>query len=231
MKILCTICARGGSKGVKNKNVRELLGKPLIAYTIEMAKKWGKFSDIIVSTDSELIKRISLQHGAIVPFIRPMELATDNAGKIDVIKHAVNYMEQLGEFYDVVIDLDVTSPLRTTEDIENAYQKLVTEQLDIVYSVCEARKSPYFNMVEIDSDGIPRLCKKPEKPVLSRQTAPKVYELNASIYVYRKEFLLKTNTIHAEKAGIYIMPQERSIDIDSELDFRFVEFMMGNLQK
>lgn len=231
MKILCTICARGGSKGVKNKNIRELKGKPLIAYTIETAMKWGKFNDIVISTDSEVIKDIALEYGGLVPFMRPDYLATDNAGKVAVIKHAVKYMEDIGKFYDVVIDLDVTSPMRNTEDIDNAYRKLIESNLDIVYSVCEARKNPYFNMVELNEKEVPILCKIPNENVLSRQTAPRVYELNASIYVYKKDFLLSTNTIHSNNAGIYVMPQDRSVDIDTEVDFKFVEFMMNNSEK
>lgn len=230
MKILCTICARGGSKGVKNKNIRELLGKPLIAHTIETAKKWEKFDDIIVSTDSEKIQEIAIEYGAHVPFLRPEELATDEAGKLGVIKHALHFMEQDGCKYDIIIDLDCTSPLRSVEDIEKAYKKLLDENLDIVYSVCEARKNPYFNMVELDENGIPELSKKPDDKVLSRQKAPKVYEMNASIYVYSREFLVNTNTIHGKKAGIHIMPPERSVDIDSELDYEFVKFMMEKLK-
>jgi len=229
MKILCTICARGGSKGVKGKNIRELMGKPLIAYTIETAQAWGNFEDIIVSTDSPEIKQTALAYGAKVPFLRPKELATDTAGKLDVMKHTVSFMEEQGKNYDITIDLDVTSPLRTAEDIENAYKKLVEENLDIVFSVCEARKNPYFNMVELDEEEKPRLCKKLDGVVLSRQMAPRVYELNASIYVFKKDYLMKTNTVYAESAGIYIMPQERSVDIDNEIDFEFVEYMMKHL--
>lgn len=228
MKILCTICARGGSKGIKDKNIKCILGKPLIAYTIELAYQWKKFDEIIVSTDSEKIREISISYGASVPFIRPDELSTDETGKLDVIKHAVRFLEQKGNDYDVVIDLDVTSPLRTVDDIEQAFQKLVRSDLNVVYSVCKARKNPYFNMVEIDKYGVPYLSKKPENQVLSRQSAPKVYELNASIYVYKKEFLLNTNTLFVDKSGIYEMPEERSLDIDREIDFKFVEFMMKN---
>ena len=228
MKILCTICARGGSKGVKNKNIKLLNNKPLIGYTIETAKSWGKFDSIIVSTDSEDIKKVAEEYGIRVPFKRPEELSGDSVGKLDVIKHAVKFLEDQGEFYDVIIDLDATSPMRYVEDIENAYQKLINNNLDIVYSVCKARKNPYFNMVEIDEDGVPRLVKNLGKQVLSRQAAPAVYEMNASIYVYRKDFLLNIKTLFVDKSDIYVMPPERSVDIDDEIDFNFVEYMLKN---
>ena len=122
-KILCTICARGGSKGLKEKNTRLLLGKPLIAHTIEIAKKWKKFDDIALSTDSEEMIEIAKSYGIIVPFKRPPKLSGDDIGKVEVIKHLVKFLIDKNKEYDTIIDLDVTSPLRTLEDIENAYKK------------------------------------------------------------------------------------------------------------
>lgn len=226
MSILCIICARGGSKGVKNKNIRNLFGKPLIAYTIEIAQKWGKFDNILVSTDSMEIKEMAENYGADVPFLRPSEISSDTAGKVDVWKHAVLFLESRGTHPEIIIDLDVTSPLRTVEDIEGAYQKLIREELDMVFSVCKARKNPYFNMVELSGSGHPHLCKEVEKDILSRQTAPQVYELNASVYVFKRSILQTAKTVFVDNAGIYEMPQERSVDIDTEFDFSFVEYVM-----
>ncbi len=226
MNILCTICARGGSKGVPRKNIKELNGKPLIYYSINQALKWGKANKVVVSTDDEEIADIARYYGAEVPFLRPKELATDNAGKLDVIKHVVNYYENKGERFDIVVDLDPTSPLRSLNDLENALNLFLKNKPNNLYSVCEARKNPYFNMVELDEYNKSHISKKLDNDVLSRQTAPKVYEMNASIYIYNKNFLINTNTIHSDNTIVYIMSKERSIDIDSEIDFYFVEFLL-----
>lgn len=226
MKILCTICARGGSKGVPGKNIKQLNGKPLIAYTIETAQKWDKADKIIVSTDNPEIADKAKKYGVDVPFLRPHELAEDNSGKMEAIRHAVDFLEQRGEYYDIVIDLDVTSPLRTVEDLDNALKLFLDNDVNDVYSVCEARRNPYFNMVELTENGRVKLCKKLDKTVLSRQTAPKVYDMNASIYIYKRDFIMSTDICHSDNTMAYIMPAERSIDIDSQLDFKIVEFLI-----
>ena len=185
MRILVTICARKGSKRVKNKNMRDLMNKPLIAHTIETAKKWGRADRIVVSTDSEEIARISKEYGAEVPFMRPYELSSDTAPKLPVIQHVVKFlMDKENEKFDLVVDLDPTSPLRTVEDIENAYNTMLQGDSINLFSVCSARKSPYFNMVELDDDGYAHLCKTLENPIFRMQDTPVVYELNASIYIY-----------------------------------------------
>jgi CMP-N,N'-diacetyllegionaminic acid synthase len=226
MRILATICARGGSKGVPNKNIRLLNGKPLIAYTIECAKKYTKFDRIIVSTDSPKIAEIAKQYGADVPFLRPKELATDTSPKIPVLQHAVRYLEQEeNDRYDLIVDLDPTSPLRTVEDIENCVNKMIEKNPNVVFSVTPAHKNPYFNMVE-EKDGKVYLCKKLDAPITRRQDAPTVYAMNASIYVYKKDFLLNTDSVFSDNTMAVVMPEERSIDIDRPIDFEFVEFLM-----
>ncbi|MFX1483471.1 MAG: cytidylyltransferase domain-containing protein [Promethearchaeota archaeon] len=151
MRILGTICARGGSKGVKNKNIRELDGKPLIYYTINTLREWGKADRIVCSTDSPEIAKLANKYGAETPFLRPKDLASDTAPKIPVIKHALHYCEnEEGVNYDVVVDLDPTSPIRTTSDIDGALQNFIDKKADVLYSVTEAKKNPYFNMVELD---------------------------------------------------------------------------------
>ena len=225
MKILGTICARGGSKGVKNKNIRCLNGKPLIAYTINYFKKWGKTEKIVCSTDSKKIAEIAKKFGAEIPCMRPADLATDNAFKLHVLQHIVNYCEQkFNTKYDIIVDLDPTSPLRKQKYINEAFNKFVKSDANNLYSVTKARKNPYFNMVEIDEKGYSHLCKTSN--VIRRQDAKPVYEMNASIYFYNRDFLLKTDTIHSDKTIIYEMPAEASIDIDSEIDFLFVEFLL-----
>jgi N-acylneuraminate cytidylyltransferase/CMP-N,N'-diacetyllegionaminic acid synthase len=227
MKILVTICARKGSKRVKNKNVRNLRDKPLIAHTIETAKKWGKADRIIVSTDSEEIAKISREYGAEVPFMRPNELSNDTAPKLPVIKHVLEYlMNEENEGFDLIVDLDPTSPLRTEEDIENAYNIMVQKKPLNLFSVCSARKNPYFNMVELDDKGYAHLCKSHESPVFRMQDTPSVYELNASIYMYWTKYLLDMKNVINNNSIIYEMPYERSIDIDSEIDFKIVQMFM-----
>lgn len=225
MKIVATICARGGSKGVPGKNIRSLDGKPLISYTIEVARGCELIDRVIVSTDDAEIAKIARAGGAEVPFLRPAELARDTASKLPVIKHAIEYLEsQEGYYADMVVDLDPTSPLRTEEDIAACIRMVKDEGADNVFSVTRARRNPYFNMVEI-VDGRVKLVKPLPQPVVRRQDAPEVYEMNASIYVWKRETLMNNDSLFLERTRIYVMP-EWVIDIDSETDFKFVELML-----
>lgn len=225
MKILGTICARGGSKGVKNKNIRELAGKPLIGYTLEYFKQWGKADKIVCSTDSEKIAEIAKKYGAEIPCLRPKELATDNASKLEALQHIVKVCEQQEKTkYDIIVDLDPTAPLRKKKFLDEAFNKFIKSNANNLYSVNKARKNPYFNMVELDKNGYSILCKKSD--VVRRQDARTVYEMNASIYIYNRDFLLKTNTLHSDKTIIYEMPEVSSFDIDTEIDFQFVEYLI-----
>lgn len=225
--LLITICARGDSKGVKGKNIRTLAGKPLIYYTIKQAKEWGKGRRIIVSTDSENIARIAKEVGAEVPFIRSAELATNTTGKVAVIRNALISCEKIfGEIYNAVMDLDVTSPIRTIADLENAYKLFLEKTPKTLFSVVPAHRNPYFNMVEETSDGRVNLSKKGN--FASRQEAPKVYDMNASIYIYDRAFLKdKNNTFPiSDNSIVYVMDELSRIDIDSELDFKFIEYLV-----
>jgi len=227
MKVLCTICARAGSKGVPSKNVRSIAGKPLIVHTIEQALACSFITKTIVSTDGEAIAKVAREAGAEVPFLRPKELATDDASKEAVLKHAVRFLQERGEKYDFVIDLDPTSPLRWVSDIEAAFHQFLESDANNLYSVTPARRNPYFNMIELDERGRSRLCKTPPKDIANRQNAPCVFEMNASIYIYRTEFLLKEPmTLHSDNTIVYIMPTERSVDIDTPLDFKIVELLL-----
>ncbi|MEF8847731.1 MAG: acylneuraminate cytidylyltransferase family protein [Candidatus Thermoplasmatota archaeon] len=227
MKILSTICARGGSKGVENKNIRELQGKPLIAYTIEYLKNWDKADTMICSTDSKEIAGYAKKYGAEVPFLRPKNLATDKTAKFPVLQHAVKVCEKhYNEKYDILVDLDPTAPIRKQEDIEKAFVKFKNSNADVLYSVVEARKNPYFNMVEVDDQGYAHLSKKLEDTVVRRQDAPKVYDMNASIYIFDRDFILKNDGLHDGKEIIYVMDDISSFDIDREIDFEFIEFLL-----
>lgn len=228
--VLCTICARAGSKGVKNKNIKPLLNKPLIAYTIEQAIESNLFDHIVISTDSDEIARISLEYNAEVFFKRDAKMASDKAGKVEVIRDAfIRSEEYYGKKYDYLVDLDATAPLRNVQDILNAYRQFLEEDNDNLITAMPSRRSPYFNLIEQDKEGKVYLSKKLENSILRRQDAPKSYDMNASIYIWKRDVILTENTVFLEKTGLYVMPEERSIDIDSELDFKFVEFIMrGN---
>ncbi len=225
--ILCTICARGGSKGVKNKNIKELNGKPLIAYTIEQAKASQLFEHIVVSTDSDDIADIAKQFGAEVFFKRSKQLASDTAGKLDVIRDAFMRSEEYyNKQFDYLIDLDATAPLRSVDDIINAFNQFKANGNDNLITAMPSRRSPYFNLVEQDKNGKVYLSKTLDSTIVRRQDAPKSYDMNASIYIWKRDVILNNNSIFLENTGLYVMPEERSIDIDTPLDYKFVEFIM-----
>lgn len=340
-KRLCSICARGGSKGVKNKNIRELQGKPLIAHSLVQAKESGLFDYIAVSSDSPAILEISQKWGADFAVQRPDDLASDTAAKLPAIQHCLRSVEDLTQVrIDEIVDLDATSPLRTVDDIRGALELMHTTKAFNVITGSPARRSPYFNLVEVDAkgdvhlsgmknvgkqedwhstllsiratvrdavetvdtsdlkiafvvddkkflkgvvserdlrlallnradleapvetimnpnptvaslhdnevaiarlfentqykhipivddDGHLVLAKMMEFPIIRRQDAPKCYDMNASIYVWSRESLFASEAVITAGTKLYIMPEERSLDIDSELDFQLVSFLMN----
>lgn len=227
IKVLCTICARGGSKGVKNKNIKEINGKPLIAYTIEQAKESKLFEHIVISTDSDDIASIAKENGAEVFFKRSAEMASDTAGKLDVIKDAFVRSEEYYEHkFDYLVDLDATAPLRIVKDIVDSFKQLLDNDHDNLITAMPSRRSPYFNLVEVDKNNKVYLSKTLDSSIVRRQDAPKSYDMNASIYIWKRDVILNEQSLFLEKTGLYVMPEERSIDIDSELDYKFVEFLM-----
>lgn len=234
MNLLLTICARGGSKGIPGKNIKLLNGKPLIYYSLVLAKKFSDLKGntaIVLSTDSEEIKDVvvGLNIGNIdVNYTRPEFLASDTAGKLDVIKDVKKYAEQKNNIkYDFVIDLDVTSPFRTIEDLQEALAVLNdhNEALNI-FSVNKANRNPYFNMVEETKDGFYKLCK--EGSFLTRQSAPKVYDMNASFYIYRSSFFdNEIKGVITNKTLIYDVPH-LCFDLDHPIDFEFMSYLLMN---
>lgn len=229
MKRLCTICARGGSKGVKGKNIRTLLGKPLIAHSIMQAKNSGLFEAVAVSSDSAAILAVAREWGADYLIQRPNELASDQAAKLPAIRHCVAEVErEIGYGFDIIVDLDATSPLRSEEDIRQAIALLEAGGVGNVITAMPARRSPYFNLVELNIKGVPEVSKPLKAAIVRRQDAPKCYDMNASIYVWKREVLFSSDTVFNGDTKLYVMPEERSIDIDSELDFTFVEFLISN---
>tara|TARA_A100001388_G_scaffold277592_1_gene269738 strand:- start:3633 stop:4325 length:693 start_codon:yes stop_codon:yes gene_type:complete len=227
MNILCVIGARGGSKGVPGKNIRPLLGKPLIAWTIEQAYQCKIIDHVVVSTDNKEIANISKKYNAEVPFIRPSELATDNSGKWGVWQHALKKCEEVyDKEFDIYLDLDCTSPVRDVEDIYKAIDCYQKSNVDAVFSVCESRKNPYFNMVEYDKKNNLKMVKSLDFPIIRRQDAPKVFEHVASIYVLNPNYLKNSNGLLEGKTKGYDIGIKKSFDLDSEFDFELIEYMM-----
>jgi len=230
-RVLVSICARKGSKGVLLKNIRPLLGLPLIAHTVRQALEWPRKTHVLVSTDSEEIAEIARQHGADTPFLRPEHLATDTVAKMPVLIHALEQAEKYyREKFDVLLDLDPTSPVRTVEDIERGWRVFRDSKKAVCFSVVRGRKNPYFNMVERGADGHVRLVKTLEGSFASRQAAPAVFEMNASIYFYTREFLLSNpRSLWEDDPEFFEMGPETAFDIDEERDFLITELMMQRL--
>ena len=233
MNILITICARGGSKGIPGKNIKLIAGKPLIAYSIDLTnklkKKWT--AKVALSTDDSQIKQVAANYDIHTNYERPKFLATDAAGKIDTIKDLLFYEETLTDFkYDFILDLDVTSPLRTATDIENALDIIrKSPEAKNLFSVNNAARNPYFNMVEQKNDGFYGLVKtNPDGTSLTRQSAPKVFDMNASFYWYRRSFFdSDAKSAITDKSLIYVM-DHMCFDLDHPIDFTFMEYLLLN---
>ena len=225
-KIVAVITARGGSKGVPQKNIKPVLGKPLIAYSIEASLQSRTLSKTIVSTDDETIAKTAQHYGAEVPFLRPKHLATDTATSVSVLQHAINFLaEEKGYLADIVVCLQPTSPLRSTEDIDGAVTLCVDTGSDSVVSLCEADYHPYW-MKKLEGDRVCPLMDVNDEKYSRRQDLPPVYQLNGALYVTRRKILMEEARLLGENTLAYIMPQERSIDIDSPLDFKLTELLM-----
>lgn len=228
-KILISICARGGSKGIPGKNIKAINGLPLIAYTIRIAQQFAKQhgAHLALSTDAEDIKHVAELYGLKTEYIRPKEMATDIAGKIEVIQHLLAYEEKKNPCrYDYVLDLDVTSPLRTLDDLNSALEMIEQnpEALNI-FSVSLANRNPYFNMVEERANGFVQLVMKGTK-IKSRQQAPKVYDMNASFYFFRRRFFEEGHEMSITDSSLaYVMPH-LCFDLDEPHDFVIMEIMM-----
>lgn len=228
-RIICTICARGGSKGVKNKNIKLINGKPLIAHTILQAIDSNIFEKIVVSSDSKEILEIAGKYGVDLLINRPSELANDFISKIPAIRHAVKETEAAFDTnFTLVVDMDPTSPLRNIYDIKSSVNLLIEKNLSNVITGSPSRRSPYFNLVEkLDNEKI-ILSKKLKSPIFRRQDSPKCYDMNASIYVWKKAALFEFETVFNSDTELYEMPENRSVDIDNEFDFMIVEYLLKN---
>lgn len=228
MKILCTICMRSESKGVKNKAYRKINGFPLFYYTLSVAQKSKIFDEIVISTDSEKIARMCKKYNANIFFLRSKKLAKDNTPKIDVIKDALLKAEKYyNTNFDCIFDLDITSPLRKISDLENAFEIFKKNKSDNLFSITSSKKNPYFNLIEKKNNKV--FLVKKSKSYFSRQKAPKVFDMNASIYIWRRNILINNNSLFLKNTHTYEMPEERSIDIDTEFDLKVVKLLIENL--
>lgn len=222
---LGTICARGGSRGVPGKNIRNLSGHPLIAYTIATALRCSFLDRLIVSTDSEDIAAVSRRYGAEVPFLRPAELASDASAKLPAIQHAVREIESRGVTVDLIVDLEPTAPLRTVADVLACWRLVQDPETDIAFTVTPADKNPYFNLIEI-VEGYAQLSKAPWRSVVRRQDAPAAYGINGAVYAYHRDYLFKDGRVIGPRSRAVVMPIERGRDVDTLIDFAFIEFLV-----
>ncbi len=227
-KVLCLICARGGSKGVPGKNIKSLGGTPLIGWSITSAKQCSFFDRIVVSTDDKAISRIADKYGAETPFLRPAHLAKDSSPEWLVWQHAINELEQKQQFKpDYFVSLPPTSPFRSEVDIEKSVESLYKSNADIVISVTMSARNPYFNMVELDSDGFANLSKPHSSKTTRRQDAPEVFDMTTVVYAVRTKYVLNADGIFNGKVKTIVIPEIRALDIDTELDFEFADFLIS----
>ena len=237
-RLLITICGRAGSKGFKNKNLKTFCGQPLVYYSLSAAELFCKTHpelhiDLALNTDSpELAELVAARYPEVIYLPRGAELGGDKVPKMAVYQDSLRRMEQrTGQPYDWYMDLDITSPLRTAADIENAFAlKQARGDLDLVFSVCEARRNPWFNMVKQVGDHVEQVN---QSRFTGRQQAPVVYDVNASIYVFKRDFLAENpdGMLWRGKIGVSVMMDTGIIDIDSEHDYHLMEAIAAHLYK
>lgn len=227
MNIVALICARGGSKGLPGKNIKPLAGRPLIGWAIKQAKSVKRIEQVIVSTDSEDIAAVARKAGAEVPFLRPQELAQDNSPEWFVWRHALNYLQETnGTYPDALIVIPATAPLRSIDDLNRCLNEYVNNEVDVVITVTDASRSPYFNMVKVDENKNVTLVISSGDSIKRRQDAPIVYDMTTVAYVVRPDFVMNENGIFAGRVRQVHIPLERALDIDTLLDFKIAECLM-----
>ncbi|MDR0185533.1 acylneuraminate cytidylyltransferase family protein [Prevotella brunnea] len=224
MKSLVIIPARGGSKGILHKNIKPLSGKPLIYYTIDVARSICSDNDICVSSDDSQIIKVVEDYGLRVPFIRPAELATDKAGMYEVLLHALKFYEEHGKHYDNIVLLQNTSPFRNAEHLREA-MNLYTQKIDMIVSVVKTSSNPYYNCFEEDDNGFLHISKG-NGMITRRQDAPITYEYNGAIYIINPESLKREPLALFKKRIKYVMDDISSVDLDTMLDWHYAEFLI-----
>lgn len=226
MNVLALVTARGGSRGLPRKNVLPLQGKPLIVWTIEAALRSRVVVECVVSTDDEEIAAVSRAAGALVPFVRPAHLANDAASSLDVALHAVEWAIQEERTYDTLLLLQPTSPLRTADDIDGALALFAASGAKSCVSVCETGHSPYWTFSMNEKNRLRRLLQT-ENNAVRRQDLPVAYHVNGAVYIADIDWMKTKKTLIAEESVGYVMPRERSVDIDSRIDFMLAEALLS----
>lgn len=229
LRVFGFIFARGGSKGVKKKNIRILAGKPLIRYAVEEALKSRYIESIMVSTDNEEIQQAALAAGAQIPFTRPAELAGDTSPEWLSWQHAVRTLKDKGEEFDIFVSIPTTSPLRTVADIDACIEAMVEdEEADAVITVTRAARHPSFNMVVINDKGYAAIAMPGKGPVTRRQDVPGMYDITTVAYAVRSEFILNASSLFEGRVKAVEIPRERALDIDTEFDFLVAELVINH---
>ena len=232
MNIVALICARGGSKGIPNKNIKLLGGKPLIVRSINQAKELKEINRVIVSTDSKEIANIAIDAGAEVPFIRPLKLGEDNVPEWLVWRHALESIKKKGDnFPDILIVIPATAPLRTVDDLKNCLIEYQKGNADIIITVTDSHRNPYFNMVKVDEEGVASLVISSEKNIIRRQDTPNIYDMTTVAYVSSPDFILNNHSIWDGTVDGVLIPKERAIDIDDSLDLLVAKNLYKNVKK
>ena len=221
------ICARGGSKGVPNKNIRPLLGSSLLERSIKIAKELKNVSRIIVSTDSKKIADLSIKAEAEVPFMRPKNLALDDSPEWLVWRHAIEYLKTNKERFDGLIVIPPTAPLRKSSDVERCVQYYEDNKFEIIITVTDSYRNPYFNMVKIDKNGFTSTVIQNNNIIHRRQDSPKVYDMTTVAYVVNPNYVINNDGIFSGNVGSIKIPIERSLDIDTMFDFHLAEFILS----
>ena len=228
MNIVALICARGGSKGIPNKNIKLLGGKPLIVRSINQAKELKEINRVIVSTDSKEIANLAIGAGAEVPFIRPLKLGEDNVPEWLVWRHALESIKKKGDnFPDILIVIPATAPLRTVDDLKNCLIEYQKGDADIIITVTDSHRNPYFNMVKINEEGVASLVITPEKNITRRQDTPDIYDVTTVAYVTTPKFILEKDNIFSGKVRHVHIPIERALDIDTPFDLKIAELLLS----
>ncbi|MEM7209860.1 MAG: acylneuraminate cytidylyltransferase family protein [Pseudomonadota bacterium] len=232
MSVVAVVCARSGSKGIPDKNIYPLLGKPLLAYSVETANSCSAFDAVLVTSDSKRYLDIAASYPKVVPVLRPSELAADTVTKLGAIEHAVSDWERVNSVkVSTVVDLDVTSPLRTPDDVNGALDLFFARNPGSVITGAQSHRSPYTNMVELTDTGSAKIVCQSDQELGRRQLAPPCFDMNASVYVWNRKLFKESPRVFYSDTLLYEMPPERSWDIDSPLDIEIVEFLMRRQQQ
>ena len=232
-RIVGLICARGGSKGLPHKNILPLAGRPLFAWAVEVARQSRLISEIVVSTDDDEVVALARKYGAEVPFLRPAELAKDDTPEWLVWRHALDFLDKRepDRPVDVLVSIPPTSPLRTNREIDACAKVLMEGDADIVITVTEAARNPYFNMVVLDNKNVARLVVEPKQNCYRRQDAPPVFEITTVAYAVRPEYVRNMERLFSGRVEALVVDGEVGLDIDRALDFKIAELLMAEREQ